>query len=73
MSDKMQYQFVDITFSIASKGRNEQELKEFAIEELFEEHYDILKDIARNPEHLTLGEVINEAEVQDYFWEEDIE
>ena len=70
MSD-MQYRFVDFKFSIASKGRTEQELREFAIEELFLDHYDIIKDIARTPEYTTMGEVIEESEVQDYFWEEE--
>ena len=70
MSD-MQYRFVDFKFSIASKGRTEQELREFAIEELFLNHYDIIKDIARSPEYTTMGEVIEESEVQDYFWEEE--
>lgn len=73
MSDEMQYRFVEFTFSIASKGRNEQELKEFAVDELFADHYEIIKDIARSPEYLTLGEVIDEAEVQDYFWEDYME
>tara|TARA_Y100000385_G_scaffold241098_1_gene257319 strand:+ start:17 stop:259 length:243 start_codon:yes stop_codon:yes gene_type:complete len=72
MSKKMQYRFVEFSFSIPSKGLNEQELKEFAIEELFNDHYDIIKDILRTGgEHATMGEVIDEAEVQDYFWEEE--
>ena len=71
MSEKMQYKFVEFKFSIASKGRNEQELREFAIEELFADHYDIIKDIARTPEYTTMGEVIDESEVQDYFYEEE--
>jgi len=70
MSEEMQYRFVDFKFSIASKGRNEQELREFAIEELFVDHYDIIKDLARTPECTTMGEIIDEAEVQDYFWDE---
>ena len=71
MSEKMQYKFVDFKFSIASKGRNEEELREFAIEELLADHYDIIKDIVRTPAYTTMGEVIDEAEVQDYFWEEE--
>jgi len=70
-NDKMQYRFVDFKFSIASKGRNEEELREFAIQELFADHFDIVKDIARSPEYTTIGEVIDEVEVQDYFWEEE--
>ena len=70
MSD-MQYRFVVFKFSIASKGRTEQELREFAIEELFLDHYDIIKDIARTPEYTTMGEIIDDGEVQDYFWEEE--
>ena len=72
MSD-MQYRFVDFKFSIPSKGRTEQELREFAIEELFLDHYDIIKDIARTPEYTTMGEVIEESEVKDYFWEMELE
>lgn len=68
--EKMQYRFVDFTFSIASKGRNEEELREFAIQELFADSYEILKDIARTPEMTTMGEVIDVAEVEDYFWED---
>lgn len=70
MSEEMQYRFVDFKFSIASKGRTEQELKEFAIEELWIDHYDIIKDLCRTSGHTTLGEVIEEAEVGDYFWDE---
>jgi len=71
MSKEMQYRFVDFKFSIASKGLNEEELREFAIEELFADHYDIIKDIARSPGLTTMGEVIDEAEVGDYFWDEE--
>jgi len=71
MSEEMQYKFVDFKFSIASKGRNEEELREYAIEELLADHYDIVKDIARTQAYATMGEVIDEAEVQDYFWEEE--
>ena len=70
MSD-VQYRFVDFKFSIASNGRTEQELRDFAIEELFLDHYDIIKDIARTPEYTTMGEVIDKAEVQDYFYGEE--
>ena len=70
MSD-MQYRFVDFKFSIASKGRTELELREFAIEELFLDHYDIIKDIARTSGYTTMGEVIDKAEVQDYFYGEE--
>ena len=70
MSD-IQYRFVDFKFSIASKGRTELELREYAIEELFQDHYDIIKDIARTPEYTTMGEVIDKAEVPDYFYGEE--
>ena len=66
-SDKIQYRFVEFTFSIAAMGKDEEDLVSFALDELETDHYEIFKDILRNPQHAKIGEVIDEAEVSDYF------
>jgi len=66
------FHFVEFTFSIPARGMNEQELREFAIAELIDESYYIMKDLQRYPEHSTIGEEIEAPEVADYFqWEEE--
>ena len=47
----------------------EEELRDFAIRELEIDHYDIWKDLLRNPEYAKLGEVIDEVEAPDYGFE----
>tara|TARA_B000000557_G_scaffold205070_1_gene170664 strand:- start:80 stop:298 length:219 start_codon:yes stop_codon:yes gene_type:complete len=66
---KEKFQFVDFTFSIPARGRTEEELRDFAIRELEIDHYDIWKDLLRNPEYAKLGEVIDEVEAPDYGFE----
>ena len=65
------FHFVDFTFSIPARGMTEDELREFAVEELIDQSYYIMKDLRRYPEHSTIGEKIEAPEVADYFyWEE---
>ena len=63
------FHFVEFTFSIPARGLNNDELREYAVEELHDEMYYIMKDLVRNPEHAEIGEQIDEAELQDYFWD----
>ena len=63
------YNFVEFSFSIASRGKNNDELREYAVRELLEDYYDIFKDLIRNPQHAEIGEQIDKAELQDYFWD----
>jgi len=66
------FHFVEFTFSIPARGMNEQELREFAVEQLIDESYYIMKDLQRYPEHSKIGEKIEAPEVADYFqWEEE--
>ena len=44
-------------------------MRDFAIRELEIDHYDIWKDLLRNPEYAKLGEVIDEVEAPDYGFE----
>ena len=67
--EKEIYHFVEFSFSIASRGKNNDELREYAVNELVEDHYDIFKDLIRNTENTEIGEQIDEAELQDYFWD----
>ena len=66
--EKEIYHFVEFSFSIASRGKNYNDLREYAVNELVEDHYDIFKDLIRNPENTEIGEEIHEAELYDYFW-----
>ena len=59
------FHFVDFTFSIPARGMTEDELREFAVEELIDQSYYIMKDLRRYPEHSTIGEKIEAPEVQD--------
>ena len=66
------FHFVDFTFSIPARGMTEDELREFAVEELIDQSYYIMKDLRRYPEDSTIGEKIEAQEVADYFyWEEE--
>ena len=66
--EKEIYHFVEFSFSIVSRGKNNNELRDYAVNELVEDHYDIFKDLIRNPENTEIGEEIHEAELYDYFW-----
>ena len=66
--EKEIYHFVEFSFSIASRGKNNNELREYAVNDQVEDHYDIFKDLIRNPENTEIGEEIHEAELYDYFW-----
>ena len=64
------FHFVDFVFSIPARGMTEQELREYAVEQLIDESYYIMKDLRRYPEHSTIGEKIEAPEIADYFyWE----
>ena len=64
------FNFVEFVFRIPSRGMTKQELRKFAVEQLIDESYYIMKDLRRNPNHSTIGEKIDEP--QDYFhWEEE--
>ena len=66
------FHFVDFVFSIPGRGMTEQEVREYAVEKFVDESYDIMKGLRRYPENSTIGEKIEEIEVQDYFdWEEE--
>ncbi len=67
--DKEIFHFVNFTFSIPARGKNNEELREYAVLEILEDWYDIVKDLQRNPDHAEIGEEIDEAEIQDYFWD----
>lgn len=67
--DKEIFHFVEFTFSIPARGKDNDELREFAVRELMEDGYEIMKDIYRQPELAEIGEEIDEAELQDYFWD----
>ena len=66
--EKEIYHFVEFSFTIATRGKNNNELRDYAVNELVEDHYDIFKDLIRNPENTEIGEEIHEAELYDYFW-----
>ena len=63
------FHFVEFTFSIPARGLNNDELKQYAVEELYDEMYHIMKDLVRNPEHAEIGEKIEPPELQDYFYD----
>ena len=64
------FNFVEFNFSIPARGMTEQELQKFAVEQLIDESYYIMKDLRRYPEHSIIGEKIDAP--QDYFhWEEE--
>ena len=66
------FHFVEFHFSIPARGMNNDEIREYAVEQLIDESYYIMKDLRRYPEHSTIGEEIEAPEVQDYFyWEEE--
>lgn len=66
------FYFVDFVFSIPARGMTEQELREYAVEKFVDESYDIMKGLRRYPENSTIGEKIEEIELEDYFyWEEE--
>ena len=66
------FHFVDFVFSIPARGMTEQELREYAVEKFVDESYDIIKGLRRYPENSTIGEKIEEIELEDYFyWEEE--
>jgi len=65
------FHFVDFVFSIPARGMTEQEVREYAVEKFVDESYDIMKGLRRYPENSTIGEKIEEIELEDYFyWEE---
>lgn len=66
------FYFVDFVFSIPARGMNEQELKEYAVEQLIDNSYYMMKDLRRYPEHSTLGQKIETEKLEYYFyWEEE--
>ena len=67
--DKEIFHFVEFTFSIPARGKNNDELREYAANELMEEGYEIMKDLWRNPENAEIGEEIPDVELLDYFWD----
>lgn len=70
--DMMYYQFVDFTFGIPAKGKDNRELVEYALNRLAEEGWEYIKDILRSGgEFAIFGDEISLAEVPDYFCEEE--
>ena len=68
---KKRYAFVEFKFSVPAMGYTEDELKEHAVEQLLYDEYEIMKDLRRNPQYAEIGEDIDEAEILDYFWDEE--
>jgi len=65
------FHFVEFSFSIPARGKDNNELRDYAMEELAETHWDIIKDMLRSPEYAQIGEEIHEAELIDYFFMEE--
>jgi len=69
--DKEIFHFVEFSFSIPARGKDNNELREYAQEQLAEDYWDIIKDMLKSPEYAQIGEVIEEAELIDYFFMEE--
>ena len=66
------FHFVDFVFSIPARGMTEQEVREYAVEQLIDNSYYIMKDLRRNPENSTIGEKIQTEKLEYHFyWEEE--
>ena len=70
-TDKEMFHFVEFSFSIPARGKTNNELREYAQEELAKDYWDIIKDMIRSPEYAQIGEEIHEAELIDYFFMEE--
>jgi hypothetical protein len=66
----MKYNFVTFSFSIASKGENEDALKSYAADVLENEAWDYMKMLVRSPENAEIGEEIDPVEIPDFFFDE---
>jgi hypothetical protein len=65
------FHFVDFVFSIPARGMTEQEVREYAVEKFVDESYDIMKGLRRYPDNSTIGEKIEEIELEYYFFFEE--
>ena len=64
-----EYAYVDFTFTVASKGKTDEELLEYAREQLYTDSHDIIKDLVRNGG--TVAESFDRDEAIEYGIEEE--
>ena len=64
----MKHKWVEFIIRIPSKGINEDELKDYAVQELQDEWYEYLRYL---PSYANVCEDIDELEIVDYFGEEE--
>lgn len=64
-----EYAYVDFTFTVASKGKTDEELLEYAREELYHDMHGIIKDLVRYGG--TVAESFDREEAIDYGMEEE--
>ena len=64
-----EYAYVDFKFAIPSKGKTDEELLEYAREQLYTDSHDIIKDLVRNGG--TVAEAFDREEAVDYGMEEE--
>lgn len=64
-----EYAYVDFTFTVASKGNTDEELLEYAREELYHDMHGIIKDLVRYGG--TVAESFDREEAIDYGMEEE--
>ena len=67
--DTREYAYVDFKFTIPSKGKTDEELLEYAREELYHDMHGIIKDLVRNGG--TVAESFDKEEAVDYGMEEE--
>ena len=63
-----EYAYVDFKFTIPSKGKTDEELLEYAREELYNDMHGIIKDLVRHGG--TVAESFDKDEAIDYGMEE---
>lgn len=64
-----EYAYVDFKFAIPSKGKTDEELLEYAREQLYTDSHDIIKDLVRNGG--TVEEAFGREEAEEYGIEEE--
>ena len=64
-----EYAYVDFKFAIHSKGKTDEELLEYAREQLYTDSHDIIKDLVRNGGEV--AESFDKEEAEEYGIEEE--
>ena len=64
-----EYAYVDFKFAIPSKGKTDEELLEYAREQLYTDSHDIIKDLVRHGG--TVAESFDRDEAMEYGIEEE--